>query len=252
MQEELKEILASQQVPADLSITYDDMHGLWGGSIFTVRGDGSLERQIRPPGFPAPSSSNTHISAHQLLELVRLLVEFSAWEQRTANSPPIPDESRAYLTISLKGNRSVVWERFNEMRVNDRLIRIKDWLARPFADEPGNAPSTPPAQPAVAGSAPLTAPEQLPDLQGEKLILTWDQMDSDSIVLHRDLVIWRERTGWEVYDRFVEIAGILKQRYGRRLVDIVPTPRSLYALYGDSNAGYFHVAFARESLGKDA
>jgi hypothetical protein len=34
-------------------------------------------------------------------------------------------------------------------------------------------------------------------------------------------------------------------------VDIVPTPRSLYALYGDSTAGYFHVAFVRESLGKD-
>jgi hypothetical protein len=252
MHEELKEILASQQVPADLSITYDDMHGLWGGSIFTVRGDGSLERQIRSPGSPAPSNSKTHISAHELLELVRLLVEFSAWEQRTANSPPIPDERRAYLTISLTGNRSVVWERFNEMRVTDRLIRIKDWLARQFTDEPHNASPTPPAQPPVAEGELLTAPEQLPDLQSEKLVLTWDQIESDSIVLHGDLVIWRERTGWEVYARFEEIAGILKQRYGKRLLDIVPTPRSLYALYGDSTAGYFHVAFVRELLGKDS
>jgi hypothetical protein len=122
---------------------------------------------------------------------------------------------------------------------------------RQFGDEPRNAASTTPDQPAAAGSAPLTAPAQLPDLPGETLILTWDQIDTDSIILHGDRVIWRERTGWEVYDRFEEIAGILKQRYGKRLVDIVPTPRSLYALYGDSTAGYFHVAFVRESLGKD-
>jgi hypothetical protein len=114
-----------------------------------------------------------------------------------------------------------------------------------FGDEPKQASSEPPEP------APLTAPEQLPDLPGAKLILTWDQIDAGSIILHEDQVIWRERTGWEVYDRFEEIAGILKQRYGKRLVDIVPTPRSLYALYGDSTAGYFHVAFVRESLGKD-
>jgi hypothetical protein len=64
------------------------------------------------------------------LELVGLLVELSAWEQRTPDSPPIPDESRAHLTIILKGGRSVVWERFNDLPANNRLIRIKDWMAR--------------------------------------------------------------------------------------------------------------------------
>jgi hypothetical protein len=97
----------------------------------------------------------------------------------------------------------------------------------------------------------LTAPDQLPDLPGETLILTWDQIDADSTVLQGDRVLWRERTGWDVYERFEEIAGILKQRYGKRLVDIVPTPRSLYALYGDSTAANFHVAFVRQSLGKE-
>jgi hypothetical protein len=130
MDEELQKIRASQQVPADLRVTYDDMHGLWGGSILTVRGDGWLDRQVRPPGAPAPSGSKTRIGADELLELVGLLVELSAWEQRTPDSPPIPDESRAHLTISLKGDRTVVWERFNEMPTNNRLIRIKDWMAR--------------------------------------------------------------------------------------------------------------------------
>ena len=131
---ELKKILTSRQVPADLSITYDDMHGLWGGSILTVRGDCWLERQTRPRGTPVSASSKKQIGEHELLEFVRLLVELSAWEQRTPNSAPIPDESRAQLTINLKGITSQVWERFNEMPANDRLIRIKQWMESQFSD----------------------------------------------------------------------------------------------------------------------
>jgi hypothetical protein len=88
-------------------------------------------------------------------------------------------------------------------------------------------------------------------LEGENLILTWDQLEADSIILHGDQVIWREKTGWEVYERFEEIVDILNQKYDKRLKDLVPTPRSLYALYGDSTRAYFHVIFARESLSKE-
>ena len=98
---------------------------------------------------------------------------------------------------------------------------------------------------------PLYSPQQLPEIAGESLTLTWDQLEADSIISHNDTIIWREQTGWEVYDRFEEIAVILKHKYGRRLLDIVPTPRSLYALYGDSTAASAHVAHARQSLGAD-
>lgn len=94
----------------------------------------------------------------------------------------------------------------------------------------------------------LYSPDQLPELEGETLILIWDQIEADSLILHGDAIIWREKTGWEVYDRFEEIAVMLKQKYGKRLIDIVPTPRSRYALYGDSTAAYFHVTYVRESL----
>jgi hypothetical protein len=136
MEHDLKAILASQQVPADLSITYDDMHGLWGGSILTVRGDGRLERQVRPRGAQAPGITKKQVGEHKLLGLVQLLVELSAWEQRTPNSSPLPDESRSYLTINLKGNTSLMWERFNDMPANNRLIRIKDWIEGQFGDNP--------------------------------------------------------------------------------------------------------------------
>lgn len=141
MEAALNEILASQRVPADLSVVYDDMHGLWGGSTFTVRGDGRLERQLSPCGAPAPKGSEKQIGEPDLLELVRLLVELSAWEQRTADRQPVPDESRAYLTISLNGKVSRVWEWYNDMRANNRLIRIMGWLEGQFADDPPDAPS---------------------------------------------------------------------------------------------------------------
>jgi len=53
-----------------------------------------------------------------------------------------------------------------------------------------------------------------------------------------------------VYDRFVEIVEILKQKYGRRLVDVVPTLRSEYALYGDAAKAWYHVQDARQSLAR--
>src|SRR5262245_15968712 len=99
---------------------------------------------------------------------------------------------------------------------------------------------------------PLYSPRQLPDLDGERMVLTWDQDGADSIVRYGDMTVWRERTGWEVYERFAEIALILKHRYGSHLVDLVPTANSCYALLGDSSAATFHVTSAREALGKDA
>jgi hypothetical protein len=144
MEDDLKAILATQHVPADLTIIYDDMHGLWGGSVLTVRGDGRLACQTRPPGAPSPTTSNRQIGEPELLELVRLLVELSAWEQRTPDSRPLPDESRSYLAITFKGNTSLVWERFNDMPANDRLVRIKDWIESQFnhpGDNPRNAPA---------------------------------------------------------------------------------------------------------------
>lgn len=138
MEHELEDILASRWVPVDLIVTYDDMHGLWGGSLLTVRGDGWLEGQVRQRGAQAPTSSKTRVSQSDLLDLVRLLLELRTWEQRTPDAVPVPDESRAYLTINLKGNTGLVWERFNEMQANSRLIRIKRWMEHQLGDDPRN------------------------------------------------------------------------------------------------------------------
>ena len=128
MEQELRTIIATNSVPAELIITYDDMHGLWGGMTITVRGDGNVERQTKEMGAPDAGITRKQVDGRKLLELVRLLVELQAWEQHIADEPPVAGESRAYLTISLKESTSLVWERVNEMVANNRLIQIKTGL----------------------------------------------------------------------------------------------------------------------------
>ena len=128
MEKELKGIVAANSVPADLTVTYDDMHGLWGGTTITVRGDGSVERRTRALGAPEAEVTRKQVGAPELVDFVRLLVELEAWVQRTEDVPPVADESRARLTISVGGSRSSLWERVREMPANERLLPIKSRL----------------------------------------------------------------------------------------------------------------------------
>jgi hypothetical protein len=46
-------------------------------------------------------------------------------------------------------------------------------------------------------------------------------------------VIWRQPLAWEHYDFFVDALKILKAKYGRALVDMIPTQRGQLYLWGD-------------------
>jgi hypothetical protein len=128
MEKELQAIVAANYAPAGLTVTYDDMHCLWGGTTIIVRGDGSVERLARALGEPEPGVTRKQLDRRELVDFVRLLVELEAWEQRTADKPPAAGESLAHLTITLDWSASRVWERVNEMAADDRLIRIKTRL----------------------------------------------------------------------------------------------------------------------------
>lgn len=92
----------------------------------------------------------------------------------------------------------------------------------------------------------LAGPEELPDLEGEELIIEWDLeekddvSDSRTVLRHGEQVLWREVAIYEGSERFGEIFEILYRRYGRRLKELHPTSRSEIYLYGDSisSSGY--------------
>ena len=127
---ELNNIITTNKVPNELIITFNDMHGLWGGTSITVRGDGTVESQTKGMGAPENEVTRRQIDDRELVDVIELLVELKAWEQYTADEPPVAGESRAYLTIRLKDRTSSVWERVNEMPANNRLIQIKTKLEK--------------------------------------------------------------------------------------------------------------------------
>lgn len=69
----------------------------------------------------------------------------------------------------------------------------------------------------------LREPAQLPDIAEPSFILYWDFADDGSrretLIKHRDNVIFAEPALWEGYERFIEVAEILWRRYGAAVRD---------------------------------
>ncbi len=83
----------------------------------------------------------------------------------------------------------------------------------------------------------LKSAAELPDLEGRKIIITWDfvgeEPDGYTALIYDGKEIWREPAVYEGYDRFSEVVDILKEKYGERLVDVEPTKASYLYLLGD-------------------
>lgn len=107
---------------AELAITYSDLHQLHGGLELTIRGDGKVEQQALREEVGEPRD----LSGTEVAELARLLLELEAWRQLEPERMPVPDESRASLRISAGDAESEIWEWFNDLADNQRLIRIRD------------------------------------------------------------------------------------------------------------------------------
>jgi hypothetical protein len=99
----------------------------------------------------------------------------------------------------------------------------------------------------------LKSADQLPDIGGGSFTLAWGYegsgADGETVIRHGDSVLWREPALYDGCDRFAEVAGILKSRYGRRLRDLIPAPGSLEFLYGGRWSAIDIVRKARQSLG---
>lgn len=82
---------------------------------------------------------------------------------------------------------------------------------------------------------------QLPDIPGDgEITLEWDMnwdvqdaLDRTNRIKYGEEIVWEEMALYESYERFAEIAKLLKQKYGVRLVDLVPTENSKTYLWGD-------------------
>ncbi|MCC9169165.1 hypothetical protein [Pontibacter harenae] len=98
----------------------------------------------------------------------------------------------------------------------------------------------------------LNSPEQLPEIQESGIVFTFraDRVKGEdlNIVEHQGKEIWREPMVWEGYGRFMEIGRILKEKYGNRMVDLVPDATAEMFLYGDKLQAPSLVADFRKKL----
>lgn len=83
----------------------------------------------------------------------------------------------------------------------------------------------------------LRGTEDLPDISTPTFFLNWDFSDdgvsSRAIIRLGDQIIFSEPAVFEGYERFAEVATILKAKYGSQLTDVIPTESSHLYLYGD-------------------
>jgi hypothetical protein len=98
----------------------------------------------------------------------------------------------------------------------------------------------------------LREPAQLPDIAEPSFTLSWDFVDEGShretLIKCGEKIIFAEPALWEGYERFVEVAEILRARYGAALCDLMPTAVSELYLYGDYSGSSRVVAAARKRI----
>ncbi|MCK5346817.1 MAG: hypothetical protein KAR20_25590 [Candidatus Heimdallarchaeota archaeon] len=117
---QLKALLKSQTPDKSLIIEYSDLHGLWGGLELVIKGDGSVHQKA----VRIKVKQLKDLTIKEVNELVILLIENRMWQQETPDRDPNPDEAKAYLRISLGKEQSEIWEWFNDMEKNNRLIQV--------------------------------------------------------------------------------------------------------------------------------
>jgi len=119
------EVFLAGRFPAEaLQITYDDLHGLWGGLRLTVHGTGRVEQEAVRLAEEPPRPRD--LTADEVREIVQLLLALAAWEQRTPDRPPRPDEARARLSIRAGVAQSMIWEWFNDLDRTGRIALVRE------------------------------------------------------------------------------------------------------------------------------
>jgi len=78
--------------------------------------------------------------------------------------------------------------------------------------------------------------KQLPNLHYDFMAFVLREIEEDGekyiVITEQNKLIWKEILVYEYYDRFIEIGNLLKQKYGDRMIDLVPDVDG-YKLYGD-------------------
>ena len=135
MEQQLQDFVEGRATQ-NLTIVYSDMHGLWGGITITLSTDGAYELLERARGGIVPDLARRTVPPVQIHEVLRVLLDIRAWEQQTLQRTPISDEVRATLTLRAGDVESSIWELYNNLEKNARLVRVRRLLLELAAVNP--------------------------------------------------------------------------------------------------------------------
>ena len=127
MEQQLNDF-AEGRATQNLTIVYSDMHGLWGGVTITLSTSGTYERLERPRDVIVPNLTRKTVTPAHVQEVLRLLHETRAWEQMQLERTPMPDEVLAMLTLHTGAVETSIWELYNNLERNGRLVRVRRLL----------------------------------------------------------------------------------------------------------------------------
>lgn len=84
----------------------------------------------------------------------------------------------------------------------------------------------------------LRSVEQLPEIEDLEFVLEWSFEEGLgekwTVIRKAEQEVFRELAFWEGWSRYLEVAAILKCKYGERLLDLRPSGKSWLYLLGDS------------------
>jgi hypothetical protein len=123
--EQILKDFAEGHANQNLTIVYSDMHGLWGGVTITLSTSGAYELLERARGAIVPDLVQRTVTLAHVQEVFRLLLETRAWEQQTLQRAPMPDEVLATLTLRTDDAEASIWELYNNLERNGRLVRVR-------------------------------------------------------------------------------------------------------------------------------
>jgi hypothetical protein len=128
VEQALRAAASGAAIPPDFVVTYSDEHGMHGGMRVSLSADGTYSWRTYSQQ-EGSSKAEGRVSEEAVRDVIALLVQLRAWEQVTPPRQPVPDESRAGLQIRAGGEEATMWEWFNDMGVNNRLIQVSSRLA---------------------------------------------------------------------------------------------------------------------------
>jgi len=122
----LRALLDDELSPTSLRVTYEEIHPTRDGPRLMIKGTG----QIQQEGEGTDGGLYPDLSPAEVENLVRLLLDIEAWEQRTPWREADSDEIRAYLRVQVGGASSEIWEWYDKLDDNRRIVQLLDQLKK--------------------------------------------------------------------------------------------------------------------------